>query len=68
MVLTRVKSYEVMLHVETVDGMFNDIYTVNARDSREARAKAVKRFRDENGLTGVNMIQIIDVDSECRAE
>ncbi len=60
MVPTRVRRYEVMLHVETVDGMFNDVYTVNARDSGEARAKAVKRFREENGLTGVKMIQVID--------
>ena len=60
-VSARVRRYEVMLHVETVDGMFNDVYTVNARDSKEARAKAVKRFREENGLTGVKMIQVIDI-------
>lgn len=54
--------YEVGLHIEGCSGMFNDVYTVKADNYRDAKAKAVARFRRENDCSGITMIQVTFVE------
>ena len=51
--------YEVNLHIEGYDGMFNDIYMVKADSFRDAKAAAVRRFRSENDCSDITLIQVI---------
>lgn len=56
--------YDVYLHIETVHGQFNDIYTVNAHNEKEALSLAITRFRSENDCSGVTLIQSMGAEAE----
>ena len=55
-----IKRYDVYLHIETVHGQFNDIYSVNAHNEKEAVSLAITRFRSENDCSGVTLIQALE--------
>lgn len=56
------ENYNVGLHIETVHGMFNDVYTVSAASESAAKIKAVNRFKAENDCSGVKVIQVMYAD------
>ena len=58
------KKYNVYLHIETVHGQFNDIYSVNAHNEKEAVSLAITRFRSENDCSGVILIQSLGAEVE----
>ncbi len=55
--------YDVYLHIETVHGRFNDIYSVNAHNEKEALSLAITRFKNENDCSGVSLIQALGAES-----